>query len=162
MKVWVGFLLLLGSAQAESLSDLREAAVQSKPAVQFQLAMQYDLLGFPANAQYWLFRAARGGSGTAQYNLYQRYRTGKTVQQNPQKALRWLKAAACSGLVNAQTQLALELETQDPVQAYLWLLQASKQNYPAALTALEKLQPTIQPLLPTGTETLPLPCSRPT
>lgn len=158
MKHWISLCCLLGVAQAQTLNELRLAADQGKASAQFQLAMQYDLLGFPANSQYWLFKAARGGSGTAQYNLYQRYRTGKIVQQDPQKALRWLKAAACSGLVNAQTQIALELKAQDPLQAYAWLLQASKQHYPAALKALEALQPELQPLFNQGRDASAGPC----
>ncbi|GGJ58211.1 tetratricopeptide repeat protein [Deinococcus roseus] len=142
-KVLCLLLGLLSNVQAQSLSELREAAGQGKASAQFQLAMQYELLGLPANSLYWLFKAARNGSVTAQYNLYQRYRTGKTVRQDAAKARRWLKAASCSGLVNAQTQLALELEKEDPAQAYLWLKEASKQQYPAALRALERLDPSL-------------------
>lgn len=142
MKKWVFLLVFAGGAQAQNatLDGLRQAAGQGNVTAQYQLAMQYDLLGFPANSQYWLHKAAQNGSATAQYNLYQRYRTGKIVLQDPQKALKWLKKAACSGLVNAQTQLGLQLEKSDPEQAYRWFLQASKQGYPAALEGLERLK----------------------
>lgn len=117
-------IALAGAALAQdapSLADLTAAARAGDTQAQTALGQRYleggdTQLQNHAEAAIWFARAAEAGDATAQNALGKLYFTGLGVARDAATALRWLDAAAQSGVPEYIYDLATVLDT-DPVLA---------------------------------------------
>jgi len=134
-----------------ALSWLKRAVDQDYPTALFENAL-FELHkavdAYPEAVE--LFqRAASLGSPGAEYQLFKCFDTGQGVEQDLEQAWEFLRKAAESGYVPAQTELAERLFSRNDHQDLLpsevkeeaieWLQRAANSNYPRAITLLEEL-----------------------
>ena len=95
-----------GSAQQESIDELRAKAEQGDSISQFELGLAYETgRGVPEDgieAARWYRLAAEQGYVDAQYNLALMYANGRGVPQNDVMAYAWWSVSAAQGHENAR------------------------------------------------------------
>ena len=128
----------VGTAQPESIEELRARAEQGDADAQSSLGLAYatgrGVSQDDAEAARWYRLAANQGEALAQYNLGFAYATGRGVPQDDAEAVRCYRLAGDQGNPSGQLNLGLMYATgrgvpQDYVQAYMWLsLSASRSS----------------------------------
>ena len=82
-------------------------------------------------------RLARTGDADAQTSVAEMYLAGRGVEQNPQQAVEWFRAAARQGDAVAQVNLGLLLARAEMLEeAAAWLKKAAEQGDPQTQTQL--------------------------
>ncbi|MFA5904142.1 MAG: tetratricopeptide repeat protein [Desulfobacula sp.] len=147
----------------ESARLYRIAAEKGHRSSQVSLGYQYEYgLGLPKDfteAARWYRLAADQGDAVGQSNLGLLYSSGSGVEKNPGEAMRWFLLSAKQKYARAQYELGRRyLEGTDGIkinldEAYIWLYQASRQNYEKAGGLLQKL---IQQLRNQGRQPYPV------
>jgi TPR repeat protein len=133
----------------ESARLYRIAAEKGHRSSQVSLGYQYEYgLGLPkdfAEAARWYRLAADQGDAVGQSNLGLLYSSGSGVEKNPGEAMRWFLLSAKQNYARAQYELGRRyMEGTGGIkinleEAYVWLYQASRQNYEKAGELLQKL-----------------------
>ena len=94
----------------------------------------------------WFLKSAEQGNTKAQNDLALCFRSGKGVEENPQKAVEWITKAAEQGLAVAQYNLAMWYAgnygglTRDLDKIIEWCSKAAAQGYEEAVRLLEELK----------------------
>jgi len=135
MAVLVAVTAVVGTAQQESIEELRVRAEQGDAEAEFDLGTFYDM-GYnvpqdATEAARWYRLAAEQGHAFAQFNLGTFYDMGYGVPEDAAEAARWYRLAADQGIAVAQFNLANMYATgrgvpMDVVTTYMWAIIASR------------------------------------
>ena len=91
---------------AEAQKYLTKAAEMGLPNAMYGLANLHDFRGDKKQAFKWYLKAAENGLIDAYYYVGNAYKRGEGVQQDSQKALKWLELAAEFQMRDAAWELA--------------------------------------------------------
>ena len=118
--VLVAATAVVGTAQQESIEELRARAEQGEASAQYNIGVRYDNgRGVPENdpeaVRWWRLAADQGDAG-AQSNLGFMYANGRGVQRDIVQALMWTNLAALRGSSRAVTNREIYESSMTPAQ----------------------------------------------
>lgn len=123
---WAGWIISKGLCSRNDPQEairyyLLAAESGSKPAW-FELASMYAYVGEHQKAIEWYERSAADGYLPALYRLGWRYKSGRGVDRNEEKAFAYFEEAARQGHIFARSQLARQRLVRDHGRVVGWLL----------------------------------------
>ena len=138
----------VGTAQQESIEELRARAEQGDLYAQHELGVKYanveEDFHDDNEAARWFRLAAEKGFAWSQYELGGMYATGRGVLKDDVAAVHWFRLAAEQGLSIAESNLGFMYEEgrgveQNYSEAFFWYGKAAEQGYASAQFSLARM-----------------------